>query len=1315
MKRPAALVLLLGVVGALAAWFLHSRGSPGLRVTFTAGELQVMHAGVEVGARPVHGLVRLAVGDVVKVGPEGRARLRLDDGTTAVLDRATVLSLGERGLALDAGRLFVQGGAAARTEVAAGPASAVVSASAVAFTRTPEKAHAYCADGEVVVSAFGKQERVRTGETATAAAGGLRVVPEKAFNDWTAGLATPWSAAGRPKTAVGELWGRLSSVVDEEGTPLAVRAHEVEAHIEGEVAATFAETTFFNGGSDALTGDFRMALPEGAIVSRFALRRGGKVEEGVVLAGKASGMDVPRLEWAGPGWLRGTIPGIGTGDTIGVIVEYVEWLSAQGGHLTYRYPMVSEGTPPLIGELRAKVDASGASPRRIAASRGATTNGAVVEWRRADLRPEADLVVDLDVEERAKDRVRAYVAEASSREAGGDPYILVRAEPPSDAAPRGVTLAVVLDTSFSVAPSLLDAERAVVEALLEGLGSEDRLVVLAADQGSRFVGGSRLAPVDDKRRRAMREELAMLRSGGASDLGAALEDAADTLPADAPDAAVVYVGDGLPTQGDADADAVRARLARRAAGVPRIAAVALGPLADRATLTALVHGSGPVVEVEDRDDAAQAAIGLLGGLLEPAVSGVELDLGPTVDRIYPRGAQTVAARGSVMVVGRLRGRPPTTATLSFRRTGRVVSEPRMVERVTTAKVGDVRRRWAKARVDDIVLRGESKETAADIAERARLVTPWTGWFVASGATSVQSAPVLDRSVDPSDAALLYGLGPAARRRGALLEPEPPRIVGDDEEDFATLVRAAAGRTLDGAMAGVRRCRAARAALRPDATGKLRITLTIDGRGRPSRIVVRATEPVDDDPALDRCVQALIGSLSFFDSGTTSTITVEHDLPLPPPRDQRARRCSDTSVLPLPLRVGVWRERLKRGAPADAYLRAKRGCELASFTDQRALLELILAQVPSGVMRLVIAKSLDDAAEVDAAAYLRKAAVERAENPEELRAVRLVLIGAEPLPGPTFKKQYLAAHDDEARLAVVRRFLGLSPHDPTFRRLVFSLLESLGRKDVLAQEIEAARRDLFTDAALLADGASALLRIGRRDEARRAFGELIERAPYDPFAYAYTGDRLRDEGLFDEATSAYEVLGRLLPGDPSAALRLSLAHAGAGRLDVATRVLGRVAATGGRSGDVALSELASVAASVLLADARAHASGSDLSALEQRALEVPLPDVAGMVLVRSPTLDVPVEPRVVRGQSDLVPDLSAPSLGLFAMRLERGEGEVRIRLRRPPALEPGRDTRVRVDVLALGEDLRVERLVEKEVVLPADGKDHELRWDGKVLL
>ncbi len=165
----------------------------------------------------------------------------------------------------------------------------------------------------------------------------------------------------------------------------------------------------------------------------------------------------------------------------------------------------------------------------------------------------------------------------------------------------------------------------------------------------------------------------------------------------------------------------------------------------------------------------------------------------------------------------------------------------------------------------------------------------------------------------------------------------------------------------------------------------------------------------------------------------------------------------------------------------------------------------------------------------------------------------------------FRKRYAAAPDDAARLAVVRRFLGLAPHDARLRRRVLALLEALGMKQALADEVRRVRRDPFADAGLLADGAAALRRLGDEAEARRAFGELAERAPGDPWARAFLGDRLRNEGWFDDAAQAYAVLDQLVPDDPAAILRLALAHAGAGRLDLAVRLLARVAQTGGRGG------------------------------------------------------------------------------------------------------------------------------------------------------
>src|SRR5690606_24822678 len=115
------------------------------------------------------------------------------------------------------------------------------------------------------------------------------------------------------------------------GAPLTMRAHDVRATITGEVAETESRSTFFNGGSDAVIGDFRMALPPGAIVSGFATERGAGPSEGAPsLAARdrttrVSGAEM--LEWAGEGWVRGTIPSINPGEAVTVIVRYVEWLS----------------------------------------------------------------------------------------------------------------------------------------------------------------------------------------------------------------------------------------------------------------------------------------------------------------------------------------------------------------------------------------------------------------------------------------------------------------------------------------------------------------------------------------------------------------------------------------------------------------------------------------------------------------------------------------------------------------------------------------------------------------------------------------------------------------------------------------------------------------------------------------------------------------------------------------------------------------------------------------------------------------------------
>jgi len=402
-----------------------------------------------------------------------------------------------------------------------------------------------------------------------------------------------------------------------------------------------------------------------------------------------------------------------------------------------------------------------------------------------------------------------------------------------------------------------------------------------------------------------------------------------------------------------------------------------------------------------------------------------------------------------------------------------------------------------------------------------------------------------------------------------------------------------------------------------------------------------------------------------------------------------------------------------------YIEAKQSCELPSWSDRRALLELVLSRDEDGLARVAVARELDRAGEADAAALIRREAVRRARSAEELHAVERALVGDERYPAGIFRKQYKAA-GDAGHLAVLRRFLALAPHDPHLRRRLLAVLEAAGDKQQLADEVRRFRRDPFTDAGLLADGASALRRIGDEAEARRAFGELAERAPSDPWARAFLGDRLRNEGWFDDAAEAYAVLDQLVPDDPGALLRLALAHAGAGRLDIAERMLSRVAQTGGRAGDAKLGDLAGRLALSLLAEALARPDLAPLDAdrLSRAALELPRPAGATILLVRAPAGAQAIEATLVRGaipgqaREDRAPEVAAAGIGLYTLRLDPGDvSKVSLRLRRPAELSPAQPTKVRVDALVPDGEGKPPRLVTTEVELPFSGKPVEIGWTG----
>ncbi|MGE5787128.1 MAG: VWA domain-containing protein, partial [Myxococcales bacterium] len=1185
--RSAFLVLGALVASALVALLLgaHREDAPFVR-KHTIGDLEIIHSRVRVGALMKRGILRLSPGDQVITEGAGRAQVRLANGMTALLDANTELQVTAAGLELVRGRVFAESPEGSQTQVKFGTFNVSLSSSKLALERLEgaDSFKLFCAQGELLVTGLGAAHRVPSGETLTLNEGKASLEPEKAFDDWTGGLAVPWGTSPLARSAIVEIGAadEASGVL----APLNVTMDRIDVDLDGEFATTRTLTRFYNGNEQAITPSIRLALPPRAILTNVTHRLSdtkNATQGQLAICASELIADVKRarLDWAGDGWIAGALPTVPAGASVELELEFGEWQTTRAGEASYRFPVGHRAAPVAIGEFQLSVDTARSGARSVAANRGAVLDGSKLVWRASDAKPNDDWVVSYAPGGVRTGVARAYVETAGDSE---DPYLLVRAETPVRD-PADVQLAIIVDTSRSVGASGLELSRQVADALLGNLSERDQVVVFVADETTRALGPATLSTNTPHLREQFRNELALVRPGGASDLGKALERAADALESSgtAGNRLIVYLGDGRPSLGELTADRIRAQLQRRAQGVPRLAGVAVGASADRWLLARLVAGSGPVHTVVERSEAASVAASIIAATEEATDREVKFDLGPNIDRIYPRAGRDVPSGSTTMVVGRLRGNLPASIQLSYRGAEGVRTETLRVERKNSPSRGEIARQWALQRVKEIVTSDEGLEPALLLARQHQLLLPWTEWVLApeQSGDRVQCSAFSRRVIDLST----FNDTPYARRiegppsaGGGWLEPPLNYDPGQSLEEAAKSAIQAAIRAANPVFV----CRDVRGRSATNSPSELSIRVEVDATGKATSVRVKPREGERADALFLGCVERIIKSLSFV--GAERPISSEQSLAVPAAKNQSKTRCSLTSRLPLPLRRNVWSTR--DGSFADRYETALRACELPSWVDRRELLR-VLSQGKSSLQLLDAVDSLNQQGHSDAAAFLRQAALQRVETTEELRQVRNRLLRDEPNLDADIAARVRRASSNQERLAIVERALQIAPHSPLGRRLQLLLLERLENRAQLVRVIESIRNDPFTDAGLIAIAAATLGRQDQPHEAQRTFSELFERVPEDPWILGFAGDQLRAQGFAEQALSAYETLARSVPNDPATLLRIGLAQAAVGRTDIASRILDRAAQVPGRSDDARLNDLAAIVRAVVLGRARAQ--------------------------------------------------------------------------------------------------------------------------------
>jgi Ca-activated chloride channel family protein len=594
---------------------------------------------------------------------------------------------------------------------------------------------------------------------------------------------------------------------------LAIEYHRVTVTIEDQVAVTHVDQRFRNDNDWAVEGTYVFPLPSGAAVSGFTLWVDGEPVEGKVLTREEARQiyeDVVRslrdpalLEYVDRGAVQASIFPIQPGETRRIELEYSQVLPADAGLIHYNYPLNTEkfSAQPLE-QVSLSVQVRSNDPIRAVYS---PTHRVDVS-REGDFRFRAgyeaqDVLPDKDFDlyySVAPEGIGVNLLTFRDPESDdADGFFLLLAAPGFEGDPEtqiAKDLIFVLDQSGSMEGEKFRQAQQAVRYVLEHLHPADRFSILAFSTGLRpYSSGLRPAEEAGEAARWVDTLVAM----GSTDINRALLEAVAQADRERP-TFLLFLTDGLPTEGETDVEAILANLQDSAPRNVSLFAFGVGYDVDTFLLDTLAeehHGASTYVAPEQPID--EAVSGFYAKISTPVLTDLDLDFGDvTVYDMQPDPLPDLFAGGQLVLLGRYRQSGVETIRLrgnvqgitrtfeypeqEFRRSGGPDFLPRLW---ATRKIG--------ALLSEIRLQGPEPELVDQVVKlsiRYGIVTPYTSYLVTE--PSALSASAQDEIAEEAYSQLLatptMTSGQAAVERaageGEILQADiaaaPPAEAGD---------------------------------------------------------------------------------------------------------------------------------------------------------------------------------------------------------------------------------------------------------------------------------------------------------------------------------------------------------------------------------------------------------------------------------------------------------------------------------------------------------------------------------------------------------
>ena len=541
------------------------------------------------------------------------------------------------------------------------------------------------------------------------------------------------------------------------GGPVSIDLHSVDAVVDGPVATVHVTQVFRNQADWEVEGSYIFPLPSNAAVSDFQMTVDGQVLEGELLPKDEARRiyeDIVRqrrdpalLEYVGRDLFQTSVFPIPPGAVRKLELSYTQVLGLENGLYHFRYPLQTrQYSAAPVKSLALRVELRNQPGLRTVYSSSHDVSiertgddSALVGYEAGETQPAQDFDLYFGV---SKDAIGLNLL--SYKPAGEDGFFLLLAAPGIDVGADEVVqrdIILVMDVSGSMEGEKVAQAQEAARYLVDHLNPGDRFNLVAFSTGVRLWAET-LTPFDTKARADAHAWIDTLRAEGSTDINRALLEALAQLSSDeARPAYVLFMTDGLPTQGETDPGRI---LTNAQENLPKPRTVRLftfgvGYDVDTDLLDQLsgsLGGRSTYVKPGERIDEAISSF--YSRISTPVLSNVSVEFdGVRAEDAYPYPLPDLFAGEQLVWAGRYRRGGDTTVTL----TGVVNGQERVFRYPDQRLVNSggepaVARLWATRKIgallEQVRRQGANQELIDAIVELSTaygIVTPYTSYLV----------------------------------------------------------------------------------------------------------------------------------------------------------------------------------------------------------------------------------------------------------------------------------------------------------------------------------------------------------------------------------------------------------------------------------------------------------------------------------------------------------------------------------------------------------------------------------------------------------